>query len=209
MLERVGYYCRRCKWCGESRGWAGRECDQTRAEESRRSHMHRDDDNDTIWSFAPEACDNITATCYVPHGRRRRHAWELLTPTRRNATRATRAGRQRLHTCQGEGWFMWVGAHIVGRKDKEKGKGAAYPEVADRRVLGRIFCIWICRICQIFRRRCLPTIVLFPSPECYQHSRSPLPPDSLCLSFVRSSEVHAEHFWKDLAEFRVDKLLPE
>jgi len=38
-----------------------------------RRHMHRDDDgdnDDTIWSFAPEACDNITATCYVLHGRR-------------------------------------------------------------------------------------------------------------------------------------------
>ncbi|KYN12013.1 hypothetical protein ALC57_15821 [Trachymyrmex cornetzi] len=54
------------------------KCDQTHAEESRRSHMHRSDD--TIWSFAPEACDNITATCYVPHGQR--HARELLTPTR-------------------------------------------------------------------------------------------------------------------------------
>ncbi|KYN07367.1 hypothetical protein ALC62_01569 [Cyphomyrmex costatus] len=42
--------------------------------------MHRSGDDDTIWSFAPEACDNITATCYVPHGRR--HAWGLLTPTR-------------------------------------------------------------------------------------------------------------------------------
>lgn len=66
---------------GKLRGWDGKKggCEQTHAEESRRSHMHHDDD--TIWSFAPEACDNITATCYVPHGRR--HAWELLTPTRR------------------------------------------------------------------------------------------------------------------------------
>ncbi|KMQ96294.1 hypothetical protein RF55_3430 [Lasius niger] len=55
--------------------------------------MHRDGDgdgdgdDDTIWSFAPEACDNITATCYVLHGRR--HAWELLTPTQKNATTDT------------------------------------------------------------------------------------------------------------------------
>ena len=90
---------------GKSRvGRKEEKCDQTHAEESRRSHMHRSGGDDTIWSFAPEACDNITATCYVPHGRR--HAWELLTFTRRTQP-PTRVGRQRLHTCQGEGnrWF--------------------------------------------------------------------------------------------------------
>jgi len=89
---------------GKSRvGRKEEKCDQTHAEESR-SHMHRSGGDDTIWSFVPEACDNIMATCYVPHGRR--HAWELLTFTRRTQP-PTRVGRQRLHTCQGEGnrWF--------------------------------------------------------------------------------------------------------
>lgn len=66
-----------------------------RGEES--SHMHRDgggdDDDDTIWSFAPEACDNITATCYVLHGRR--HAWQLLTPTRRERNHRHTSERRR------------------------------------------------------------------------------------------------------------------
>jgi len=76
--------------------------------------MQHDDDDDTIWSFAPEACDNITATCYVPLGRR--HAWELLTPTRRTQP-PTRVGRQRLHTCQGEqGGYAYSEA-----KEKEGG----------------------------------------------------------------------------------------
>lgn len=169
------------------KGWGGKKggCEQTHAEKSRRWHMHHDSDDDTIWSFAPEACDNITATCYVPHGRR--HAWELLMPTRRTQP-PTRVGRQHLHTCQGEG-VVW-GTHI-GRLRKRK---AAYLEVADRRVLGRIFCIWICRICQIFLRRCLPTFPSFLLQIATSTRDRLFSPDSLCLSFVRSPEVHAEHF---------------
>lgn len=44
------------------------------------AHMHRDGDDDTIWSFAPEACDNITATCFMGDAMLGRN---LLTPTRR------------------------------------------------------------------------------------------------------------------------------
>jgi len=91
-----------------------------------RRHMHRDDDgdnDDTIWSFAPEACDNITAMCYVLHGRRM--AWELLTPTWR--TQSARVGHRRLHTCQGgrvsEGSVQ--GRGFLG----ERTRGTACPEV--------------------------------------------------------------------------------
>lgn len=183
QLERVGYYCRQCKWCGKVEGGLERrqECNQTHAEESRRSHMHRDSDDDTIWSFAPEACDNITATCYVPHGRR--YARELLTPSRR--TRNHRHGAQHLHTCQGEE-VDGVRGGLAGRLRKRK---TAHLQVVDRRVLGRIFYIWICRICQIFLRQCLPPS--FPFPDCYQHSRSPLPSSPLLprLSFHPTSYV--------------------
>lgn len=110
-----------------------RECYQTYAEESR-SHMHHDGDDDTIWSFAPEACDNITATCYVLHGQR--HAWELLTPTRKTQP-PTRVGRQRLHIrAKVEGWVDGLDGCAYGRLRKRM---AAYLEVAGRRALGRIF----------------------------------------------------------------------
>ncbi|EFN74741.1 hypothetical protein EAG_09743 [Camponotus floridanus] len=69
--------------------------------------MHHDDDDDTIWSFAPEACDNITVTCYVLHGQR--HAWELLTPTQKNAATDT-SGKSvaSAHVSKQEGRWMVV-----------------------------------------------------------------------------------------------------
>ncbi|TGZ46701.1 hypothetical protein DBV15_09144 [Temnothorax longispinosus] len=138
-------------------GWCATR--RTRRRESSVAHASATGDDDTIWSFAPEACDNITATCYVPHGRRdatRRHARELLTPSRR--TRLTTDTSRTPSICTrakveegregGWGWVVWPDAR---RDAEEKEDGAtSYPEVVDRRVLGRIFCIWICRICQRF-----------------------------------------------------------
>lgn len=145
--------------------------------------MHRDGDDDTIWSFAPEACDNITATCYVLHGRR--HAWELLTPTQENATTDT-SGKlvPSAHVSkQKDGVGGLVGDARIGEV-KEKDGGVSQ-SVADRRVLGRsIFCIWICRICQISQTMSLLPSFLFQTAS---NARGYifLPPESLCLSFLR------------------------
>lgn len=115
----------------KERGWE-------RAERGGKSlsvaHAHRDGDDDTIWSFAPEACDNITATCL----------------------RATQAGptpclgtayayaEERSHRVVGK-LSVAAYAHVSKRKNGavlfggcayRRGKGCIriYPEVVDRRV---------------------------------------------------------------------------
>lgn len=79
---------------------------------------------------------------------------------RRRTQPPTRVGSwYRLHTCpkQKDGVGGLVGDARIGEV-KEKDGGVSQ-SVADRRVLGRsIFCIWICRICQISQ-----TMSLLPS----------------------------------------------
>lgn len=144
---------------------------RTRRKAARRSHMHHDGDDDTIWSFAPEACDNITATCYVLHGRR--HAWGTAYAYEENATTTGTSGTPAGVCIRAEvkGWVDGlVGCAYTGRRLRKR-MAAAYPEVADRRALGRIFCTWICRICQISQTM-PPTILSLP--DCYQqHSGLP------------------------------------
>lgn len=139
----------------------------------RRSHMqHRDDDDDddTIWSFAPEACDNITATCYVPRGRR--HAWQLLTPTK-GRERNQRA-RARPHTCQGERGMVWPEGRKGMAERKRKWRIGACS--AGFSVFGFVGFVR-------FSSDEMPHPLPFsPTPVCYQHSRSPSPLFLLPLS---------------------------
>lgn len=170
-------------------GW-----DQTHAEESRcRSHMHRDDDDDTIWSFAPEACDNITVTCYVLHGRR--HAWELLTPTQKNATTDT-SGKPvaSAHVSKQEDrWVVvWGYAHRGGW-----GKGWRYISRSGRigacsagafSVFGFVGFVG-------FLRRMSP----LSFPDSYRHSRLPLfLPDFLRLSFLHLRELDTLEIFSEI-----------
>lgn len=67
---------------------------------------------------------------------------------RRGENAASARERVRTRAKVKGGWFGRRGGRGWLRE-----KGRRREEVADRRVLGRIFCIWICRICQIFLRR--------------------------------------------------------